>query len=150
MLSVDERDGGASTSAVSRLIDNRLAIKPVQQVQRAVLSYQPVNGHLGAGSSAGFILGYCVASSEPAAEQCDAVATRDVGERGAYPLPVNEEGHGLPADVDIHALALLLKGSELAGLRVLARHLDGDVLGHFTPPAWLQNGGSQRLLPGRC
>jgi hypothetical protein len=37
---VDERDGGTSTSAVSRLIDNRLAIEPVQQVQRAVLSHR--------------------------------------------------------------------------------------------------------------
>lgn len=106
MLYVDERDGGASTSAVSRLIDNWLAIEPVQQVQRAVLGDQSVYGHLGTGRSAGLILGYGVTSGEPAAEQCNAVATRDVGERGADAPPVNEEGHGLPTDVDIHTLAL--------------------------------------------
>lgn len=39
MLSVDERDRGASTGAVSRLIDHWLAIEPVQQVSRAVLSH---------------------------------------------------------------------------------------------------------------
>ncbi len=39
MLFVDERDSGASTSAVSRLIDNWLAIEPVQQMPRAVLSH---------------------------------------------------------------------------------------------------------------
>jgi hypothetical protein len=32
---------------------------------------------------------------------------------------------------------------------VLAGHLDGDVLSHFTPPVWLQSGGLQRPLPGR-
>ncbi len=32
MLFVDKRDGWASTGAVSRLIDNRLAIESVQQV----------------------------------------------------------------------------------------------------------------------
>jgi hypothetical protein len=36
------------------------------------------------------------------------------------------------------------------GLRVLARYLDGDVLGHLTPPVWFQSGGLQRPLPGRC
>ncbi len=149
MLFVDERDSGASTTAVSNLVDNRLTIEPVQQVQRAVLGYQPVNGHLGAGSSAGFILGYCVASSEPAAEQCDAVATRDVCERGANAPPVNKKRHCLPTDVDIHALALELEGGELAGLRVLARYLDGDVFRHFTPPVWLQNNGSQCQPLGR-
>lgn len=120
MLSVDERDGGASTRAVSRLIDNRLAIKPVQQVQRAVLSHQPVYCHLGAGSSAGLILGYCVTSGEPAIEQRDAIAARDVGERGADAPPMNEERHGLPADVDIDALALELEGGDLASLRMFA------------------------------
>jgi len=68
MLFVDERDGVASTSAVIRLIDNRLAIEPVQQVQRAVLSHQSVYGHLGAGRSAGLILRYGVTRGEPAAE----------------------------------------------------------------------------------
>lgn len=150
MLSVDERDGGASTSAVSRLIDNCLAIKPVQQVHRAVLSHQPVYGHLGAGSSAGFILGYCVASSEPAAEQCYPVATRDVGERGTDVPPMNEKGHGLAADVDIHALALEFEGGELASLPMFAKHFDGDVFGHLTPPAWFQSNGLQRPPPGRC
>lgn len=87
---------------------------------RAVLGHQSVYGHPGAGRSAGLILRDCV--------------TR--GERGA--------------DVDIHALALELKGGELAGLRMFARYLDGDVLGHFTPPVWLQNGGSQRQPLGRC
>lgn len=150
MLFVDERDSGASTSAVCGLVDNRLTIEPVQQVPRAVLSHQPVYGHLGTCRSAGLILRYCVTRGEPAAEQCDAVAARDVGERGAYPPPVNEEGHGLPADVDIDALALLLKGGELASLRMFAGHLDGDVLSPFTPPACVQSGGSQRPLPGRC
>lgn len=82
MLFRGERDGGASTSAVSLLIDNWLAVEPVQQVQRAVLSHQPVYGHLGAGCSAGFILRYGVTSSEPATEQSNAVAAWDVGERG--------------------------------------------------------------------
>lgn len=139
-----------SVCALLQLVDNRLAIESVKQVQRAVLSHQSVYGHLGAGRSAGLILRDCVTRSEPAAEQCNAVAARDVGERGAYTPPVNEEGHGLAANVDIDALALELKGGELAGLRMFARYLDGDVLGHFTPPVWLQNGGSQRLLPGRC
>ncbi|MEN9533034.1 MAG: hypothetical protein RIQ83_2258 [Pseudomonadota bacterium] len=118
-------------------------------MQRAVLGYQPVYGHLGAGRSAGLILGDCVTRSEPATEQRDAVAARDVGERGADAPPVNKERHCLATDVDIHALALELKGGELTGFRVLAGHLDGDVLSHFTPPVWLQSGGLQRPLPGR-
>lgn len=150
MLFVDERDSGASTNAVSRLIDHRLAIEAVQQVPRAVLSYQSVYGHLGAGRSAGLILRYCVTRGEPAAEQCYAVATWDVGERRTDAPPVNEKGHGLPADVDIDALALELEGGELTGLRMFARHLDGVVFGHLTPPIWLQSGGSQRPPPGRC
>ena len=150
MLFVDEQDGGASTSAVCGLIDNRLAIETVQQVQRAVLGYQSVYCHLGAGHSAGLILRDYVTSGEPATEQRDAIATRNVGERRPYTPPVNEEGHGLPADVDIHALALELEGSELAGLRMFAWHLAGDVFRHFTSPVWLQNGGLQRPLPGRC
>ena len=40
---------------------------------------------------------------------------------------MNEERHSLPADVDIHALTLELEGGELAGLRMFAGHLDGDV-----------------------
>lgn len=150
MLCVDEQDGGASTSAVSRLIEHRLAIEQVQQVQGAILSHQPVYGHLGAGSSTGLILRYCVTCGEPATEPCNAVATRDVGERRSYPPPVNEERHSLPAYVDIDALTLELEGGELAGLRMFAGHLDGDVFGHFTPPAWFQNGGSQRQPSGRC
>lgn len=150
MLSVDERDGGASTSAVSRPIDNRLAIKPVQQVQRAVLNHQPVDGHLGAGRSAGLILGYGVTSDEPAAEQCDTIATGDMGERCTDAPTVNEEGHGLPADVDIHALSLQHEGGELANLRMFAGHLDGDVLSHLTPPVCFQSDGSQCQLPGQC
>lgn len=149
MLYVDERDGGASTSAVSRLIDNWLAIEPVQQVQRAVLGDQSVYGHLGTGRSAGLILGYGVTSGEPAAEQRDAIAAWDVGQRGANTPSVDKEEHSLPTDVDIDALALELEGGELAGLRMFAGHLDGDVFGHFTPPAWLQNGGSQRQPQGR-
>ncbi len=149
MLFVDERDGGASTSAVSRLIDNRLAIESVLQVQRAVLGYQPVYGHLGTGRSAGLIFRDCVTCGEPTAEQGNAVATRNVGERRTDTSPVNEKGHSLAADVDIHALALELEGGELAGLRMFAGHLDGDVFRHFTPPAWLQSGGLQRPLPGR-
>jgi hypothetical protein len=35
-------------------------------------------------------------------------------------------------------------------LRMFAWHLDGDVFSYFTPPAWFQNGGLQRPLPGRC
>lgn len=93
-----------SAGAVSRLIDNRLAIESVQQVQRAVLGYQSVYSHLSTGRSAGLILRYGVTRSEPAAERRDAVATRDVGERGANAPPVNKEGHSLPADVDIDAL----------------------------------------------
>ena len=81
MLFVDERDGGASTSAVSCLIDNRLAIEPVQQVQRAVLSHQSLDSHLGAGRSAGLILRYGVTRGEPATEQCNPIATGDMGER---------------------------------------------------------------------
>lgn len=80
MLFVDERDSGTSTSAVSRLIEHRLAIEPVKQVQRAVLGHQSVYGHLGAGSSAGLIFRYCVTRGEPATKQCDAIATRNVGE----------------------------------------------------------------------
>ena len=150
MLFVDERDGGPSTSAVSRLIDNRLAIETVQQMQRTVLGYQSVYGHLGAGRSAGFILGYCVTRGEPTAEQGNAVATRNVGERRTDTSPMNEKGHGLAADVDIDALALELEGSELAGLRMFAGHLDGDVFRHVTPPVWLQNGGSQRQPLDQC
>lgn len=150
MLSVDERDGGASTRAVSRLIDNRLAIKPVQQVPRAVLSHQPVYCHLGAGRSAGLIFRYGVTSGVPPAEQRDAVTTRDMGERRTNAPAVNEEGHSLPANVDIDVLAIELKGGDLAGLRMFAGHLDGDVFRHFTPPVYFQSGGSQRLLPGRC
>lgn len=150
MLFVDERDSGESTSAVSNLVDNRLAIEPVQQMQRAVLSQQPVYGHLGAGRSTGLILGYGVTSGEPATEQCYPVATRDMGERGADAPPVNKKGHGLATDGYIHALTLELEGGELAGLRMFAGHLDGDVFGHFTPPAWFQSGGPQRPPPGRC
>lgn len=119
-------------------------------MQRAVLGYQPVYGHPGTGRSAGLIFRDCVTRGEPATEQGYAVAARDVRERRPYTPPVNEEGHGLPADVDIHALALELEGSELAGLRMFAWHLDGDVFRHVTPPVWLQSGGSQRPLPGRC
>lgn len=150
MLFMDERYGGTSTNAIRSLIDNRFAIEPVKQVQRAVLGHQSVYGHLGAGRSARLILRYGVTSGEPATEQRNAVAARDVGERRSYPPPVNKERHGLPTDVDIHALALELKTGELTGLRVLARYLDGDVLGHLTPPAWFQNGGSQRPPLGRC
>ncbi len=150
MLSVVERDAVASTGAVSCLIDNRLAIESVQQMPRAVLGHQSVYGHLGADRSAGLILRYCVTRGEPTAEQGNAVATRDMGERRSYPPPVNEERHGLPADVDIHTQALELEGGELIGLRVLSWYLDGDVFCHLTPPAWLQNGGSQRPPPGRC
>ncbi len=82
MLFVDERDSGASTSSVSRLIDNRLTVESVQQVSRAVLGYQSVYCHLGAGSSAGLILRYGVTRSEPAAEQGDAIAARDVAYSG--------------------------------------------------------------------
>ncbi|MGL5472125.1 MAG: hypothetical protein ACRDCT_28775, partial [Shewanella sp.] len=98
---VDEQYGGASTSAVSHLVDNRLAIKTVQQVQRAVLGHQSVYGHLGAGRSAGLMLRDCVTRSEPAAEQRDAIAARDVGERRTDTSPMNEKGHRLPTDVDI-------------------------------------------------
>ena len=150
MLFVDERDGGPSTSAVSRLIEHRLAIEPVQQVLRSVLGHQSVDSHLGTGRSAGLILRYGVTSCEPASEQRDAVTTRDVGERRTDTPPMNEEGHGLPADVDIHALALELKGGELASLRVFAWYFDSDVVSHLTPPVWLQSGGLQRPLPGRC
>lgn len=132
------------------LIDNRLAIETVQQVQRAVLGYQSVYCHLGAVRSAGLILGYGVTRGQPTTEQRDAVATRNVGERRSYPPPVNKERHGLAADVDIDALALELKGGELAGLRMFAGHLDGDVFGHLIPPACFQSGGSQRVLPGQC
>ncbi|EQB2600472.1 hypothetical protein ACYHQE_004148 [Aeromonas salmonicida] len=118
----------ASTSAVSHLIDNQFAIQPVQQVQRAVLSHQPVYGHLGACRSAGLIFRYCVTSGEPATEQGDAVSARDVSEGRSYPPTVNEERHGLAADADIDALALKLKGGDLAGSRMFAGHLDGDVL----------------------
>ena len=118
MLFVDERDGGASTSAVSCLIDNRLAIETVQLVQRAVLGHQSVYGHLGTGCSAGLIFRYCIKSGEPAAEQCYPVATWDVRERRPYIPTVNEERHALPSD------------------------------GHFTPPIYFQNGGSQRPPPG--
>lgn len=89
--------GGASTSAVSRLIDNRFAIEMVQQLQGAVLSHLSVDGHPGTGRSAGLILGYGVTSGEAATEQCNAVAARDVVERGANAPAVNEEGHGLAA-----------------------------------------------------
>jgi hypothetical protein len=82
-------------------------------------------------------------------EQRDAIAARDVGERRPYAPPVNQEGHGLAADVDIHALAPALEGGALAGLWMFAGHLDSDVLGHLTPPAWFQNGGSQRPPLGR-
>ena len=75
-------------------------------MQRTVLGYQSVYGHLGAGRSAGLILRYGVTSSEPTAEQRNAVATRDVGEGRSYSPPVNEEGNSLPSDVDIDALAL--------------------------------------------
>ncbi|WP_279474397.1 hypothetical protein [Aeromonas caviae] len=64
MSFVDERDSGASTSAVSRLIDNRLAVESVQQVPRAVLGHQSVYGHLGAGHSAGLIFGSSRLSGE--------------------------------------------------------------------------------------
>lgn len=104
-------------------------------MQRTVLGYQSVYGHLGAGRSAGLILRYCVTRSEPASEQRNAIATGDMGERRPYPPPVKEEGHSLAADVDIHALAPELKGGELASLRMFAGYLDGDVLRHFTPPA---------------
>lgn len=130
-----------STGAVSRLIDNRLAIEPLQQVQRTVLSHQPVYSHLGACSSAGLILRYCVTSCEPASEQRDAVTTGDMGERRPYAPPVNQEGHGLAADVDIHALPLELKGGELTGLQMFAGDSDGDVFRHFTPPACVQSDG---------
>ncbi len=96
MLFVDERDGGASTSAVSCLIDNRLAIETVQLVQRAVLGHQPVYGHLGTGCSARLIFRYCIKSGEPPAEQCYPVATWDVRERRPYIPPVNEERHVCP------------------------------------------------------
>ncbi len=89
MLFVDERDSRASTSAVSRLVDNRLAIESVQQVPRAVLSHQPVYGHLGTGRSAGLIFRYGVTRGEPATDQRNALATRDVGERRPYTPPVN-------------------------------------------------------------
>ena len=131
-------------------VDNRFAIESVQQVQRAVLGYQPVYGHPGTGRSAGLILRDCVTRGEPASEQRNAVATRDVGERRSYPPPVNKKGHGLSADVDIHALALELEGGELASLRMFAGYLDGDVFCHLTPPVWLQNGGSPHPPPGRC
>lgn len=150
MLFLDERDGVASTSAVSRFIDNRLAVESAQQVPRAVLGHQSVYGHLGTGRSAGLLLGDCVTSGQPTSEQRDAVATRDMGERRPYPPPVNEEGHCLAADVDIHALALELESRELAGSRMFAGDPDGDVFRHVTPPDWLQNGGSQRPLAGRC
>ena len=135
MLSVVERDAVASTGAVSRLIDNRLAVESVQQVPRAVLGYQPVYGHLGTGRSAGLILGYGVTRGEPATEQGYAVAAWDVSERGADAPPVNKKRHGLSADVDIHTLALELKGGELASLRMFAGYLDSDVFRHVTPPA---------------
>ncbi len=61
---------------------------------------------------------------------------------------MDEEGHGLPADVD--ALVLEFEGGELAGLRMFAGHVDGDVFHHLTPLVWLQNGGSQRPPLGRC
>ena len=115
MLFVDERDCGASTSAVSCLIDNQFAI---EQVLRAVLSHQPVDRYLGTGCSAGLIFRYCITSGEPAAEQCYPVATWDVRERRPYIPTVNEERHALPSD------------------------------GHFTPPIYFQNGGSQRPPPG--
>lgn len=149
MLCADEQDCGTSTTAVCGLVDNRLAVESVPQVPRAVLGYQPVYGHLGAGRSAGLILRHGVTRGQPATEQGYAVAARDVGERGAYPPPVNEEGHSLTADVDIHALPLELEGGELASLRMFAGHLDGDVLSHVTPPACVQSGGSQRPPPGR-
>lgn len=95
MLFVDERDSGASTSPVSHLIDNLLAVESVQQVPRAVLCYQPVKGPPGTGRSAGLILRDCVTSREPTAEQRDAIAARDVGEQGGDAPPVNEEGHCL-------------------------------------------------------
>ena len=91
-----------------------------------------------------------VTRSEPATEQRDAIAARDVGERGADTPPVNQEGHRLPTDVDIHALAFEFEGCEFPGLWMFAGHLDGDVFGHLTPPACVQSGGSQHLLPGRC
>lgn len=126
---------------LARWIDNGLAIEPVQQVQRAVLSHQSVDGHLGAGRSAGLILRNCVTSGEPAAEQGDAVAARDVSERSSYAPPMNEEKRGLATDVDIHALALELEGGEFAGLWMFARYLDGHVLSHLTPPVCFQSGG---------
>lgn len=147
---VDERDGGVSTSTVSCLIDNRLAIEPVQQVPRAVLGHQSVNGHLGASRSAGLILRHGVTSGEPATEQGYAVATRDVRERRPYTPPVNEERHGLPADVDFDALPLELESGELPGLRMFAGCLDGDVFCHLTPPVWLQSDESPHPPPGRC
>lgn len=77
-MSIDERKH--LSCALLQLIDNLLAIEPVQQMQRAVLGHQSVYGHLGACRSAGLILWYCVTSGEPAAEQRDAIATRDMGE----------------------------------------------------------------------
>ena len=77
-------------------------------MQRAVLGHQSVYGYLGTGRSAGLILRDCVTSGEPATEQRDAIATRDVSERRSYPS-VNEKGHRLPADVDIDALPLSSK-----------------------------------------
>lgn len=119
-------------------------------MQRAVLGYQPVYGHLGTGSSAGLILRYCVTSGEPTAEQGNALATRDMGERRSYPPPVNEEGHSLAPDVDIHVLPLELESGELTGMRMFVGHLDGDVLSYFTPPVWLQSDGSPHPPSGRC
>ncbi|GKQ68486.1 hypothetical protein KAM344_36510 [Aeromonas caviae] len=51
-------------------------------------------------------------------QQCYPVATWDVRERRPYIPTVNEERHALPSD------------------------------GHFTPPIYFQNGGSQRPPPG--
>ncbi|MGL4206348.1 MAG: hypothetical protein ACRCRW_09570, partial [Aeromonadaceae bacterium] len=64
-------------------------------MQRTVLGYQSVYGHLGADLSAGLILRDCVTRSEPAAEQRDAIAARDVGERRTDAPPVNKKGHCL-------------------------------------------------------
>ncbi len=79
------REGICRVGGLARWIDNRLAVEPVQQVQRAVLGYQSVYGHLGAGRSAGLILRYYVTSGEPATEQRDAVATGDVSD---VPIPL--------------------------------------------------------------
>lgn len=90
--------------------------------------------------------GVWMVSCDPATKQGDGVATWEVGERSADTSTVDKEGFHVSNDVD--TMPLETTGGELAGLRMFAGHLDGDVFGHLTPPASFQNGGLQRWPPG--